>query len=199
MSVSVKKTGVVNGHFFTEENQFGKAGSFTNDINNNLLSGIIDVVKDKSGVISSVNTLGLIPSDTIKSLAGQILCLSYEVCTSGDRYSTEQGETAWNQTRYGVHGSCTIDGSANYPFANYLNYSGDATRLYMLWRVPSGTTYGNLTIANQTYDKPASTNNAVWYLRNLKLELSDHPTPYVLSDYNVVGDSALSFNDFIEI
>ena len=199
MSVQVQKTGIVNGHFFGEDLQTNKAGSFMKKINNNLIYGLVDALTNKNGQIHpTVNTLGVIGAATLQANAGQTLCLSYEVCTSGARYSTEQGQTAWNQVRYGVHGSCFIDNVVQYPFTNYLEYSGDAKRVYMTWTIPSGTTYTDLSISVQTFDKPASTNNAVWYLRNLKIELSSYPTPYITSDFSVAGADALSFADFME-
>ena len=198
MSVQIVKTGIVSGHFFGEEGQYGKAGSINKTINNNLMSGMMDVFTNKTGNLRSVNTLGVIPAATMQSLAGQTLCVSYEVCAIGDRYSTEQGETARDKVRYGVHGSCRIDDVVQYPFTNYLTYSGDATRVHMTWTVPSGTTYTDFSIAVQAFDKPASTNNATWFMRNLKIEVSNYPTAYIASDFNVAGDGALSFADFME-
>lgn len=198
MSSQVLKTGVVNSGFFAEETQYNKSGSFIKNINNNLMSGVVDIATNKNGTLYSTNTLGVIAAATLKSLAGQTLCVSYEICTTGDRYSTEQGETAWNQVRYGVHGSCYIDDVVQYPFTNYLTYSGEATRVSMTWTVPNGTTYTDFSLAVQTYDKPASTNSAVWFLKNLKVEVSSYPTPYVMSDFNIASSDAVSFADFIE-
>ena len=199
MSINITKQGIVNANIFVEEGQYGKAGFISKTINNNLLSGIAEYYTNKNGTISSKNTLGSISGEIVQSLAGKTLCFSYEVCTLGDRYSTEQGQTAWNQVRYGSHGSCTISGSVNYPFANNLQYSGNATKIYSTWTIPTGgTSYGALTFAIQNYDKPASTNSNIWFMKNFKLEVSNYPTPYVMNDINVSGDS-LSFNNFIEL
>lgn len=199
MSVNVTKQGIVNANIFVEEGQYGKAGSISKTINNNLLPGIAEYYTNKNGAISSKNTLGAIPIDIIESLAGKTLCFSYEVCAIGDRYSTEQGQTSWSQTRYGTHGRLYINGSVTYPFTTYLNYTGPSTRVYMTYTIPTGKdSYSELTIHPNVYDKPASTNNDIWFMKNFKVEVSNYPTPYVMNDINVSGDS-LSFNNFIEL
>ncbi len=195
---NINQQGIVTANVFVEEGQYGKAGSIAQIINNNLLPGIAEYYTNKNGSISSKNTLGSISASTIESLAGKTLCFSYEACTLGDRYSTEQGQTAWNQTRYGTHGRIYINGSISYPFTTYLNYSGAATRLYMTYTIPTGAdTYSELTIHPNVYDKPASTNNNIWFMKNFKVEVSSYPTPYVINDFDVSGD-AMSFNEFIE-
>ncbi len=197
--MNITKQGLINAKVFVEEGQYNKVGSVYKTINNNLLPGIAEYYTNKNGSISSKNTLGAIPLNVIQSLVGKTLCFSYEVCTIGDRYSTEQGQTAWNQTRYGTHGRIYINGSVIYPFTTYLNYSGASAKVYMTYTIPTGKdSYSELTIHPNVYDKPASTNNSIWFMKNFKVEVSNYPTPYITNDVNVSGDS-LSFNNFIEI
>ena len=198
MGLSVNKNGLIEINTIVEEHQYGKAASFYKNINSNLIPGIIDIITTKSGTQSSKITIASILGNIIKSLAGQTLCAHYEVCTPGARYSTEQGQTAQQYTRYGVHGCCTIDGSTSYPFADYLNYSGDARLVTMTWTIPTGkTNYGDLTIAVQNFDKPASTNNNIQFIRNYKIEVGNSPTPYSIYDLNVSGN-CISCNEIIE-
>lgn len=194
----IYKTGVVTSNNFVEEGQYDKAGADFNIINPNLMPGYVEYHTTKDGHTYSYNTLGTIPATTIEALAGKTLCMSFEICTPGDRYSTEQGQTAWNQIRYGIHGAISIGGTATYPFAGCLTYSGNPTRSVQTWTVPTGaSSYGALSVAVQLYDKPASTNSAEWWVRNLKIEVADHATPYVMSDISASG-SAMSFENFIE-
>ena len=198
MNVNVTKQGIVYSNNFIEQEQYGKQASFGNILNPNLVSGAVDIVTNKSGTVSSVKTLSTVPATTVQSLAGKTLCMSYECACNGARYSTEQGQTAYNYTRYGIHGSISISGSANYPFAGYLNYSGPATRLVQTWTVPTGaSSYGGLSLSIQNFDKPASTNNETWFIRNFKLEVFGGATPYVLYEYGGSGD-VVDANEFIE-
>jgi len=160
-------------------------------ISPNILSGMIEVVTTKNGDLKSVNTLGSISATTMTSMAGKVLCLSYDVCCPGDRYSTEQGQTGYQYVRYGVHGQYKVlksDGtvkSTTYPFANQLEYSGGKIRVSQYATLPTlsnGETLSTLTFHDQTFDKPATTNNSTWYLRNIKLEICENgskPTPYI--------------------
>lgn len=197
--INITKQGLVNTGIFVEETQYDKAGSISKTINNNILPGYAEYYTTKNGNTTAKNHLGSVTGEMMQSLAGKTLCFSYEVCTDGDRYSTEQGETAWNKTRYGTHARIYIDGSVVYPFAGQLNYSGPSTKVYMLWTVPTGaSTYSELTVHPNVYDKPASTNSSTWFMRNFKLEVSHYPTPYIMNDINVSQD-VMSFNNFIEI
>lgn len=198
LSVNITKQGIVYSNNFIEQEQYGKQASFGDVLNPNIISGIVDIVTNKNGTVSSVKTLSTIPASTIQSLAGKTLCVSYECSCNGTRYSTEQGQTAWNQTRYGIHGACSIGGTTNYPFAGYLTYSGPATRLVQTWTVPTGaSSYGGLSFSVQNFDKPASTNNETWFIRNFKLEVFGGATPYVLYEYGGSGD-AIDAKEFIE-
>ena len=200
------QTGVFNANNIIENTMYGKQMSVGEVLNPNLVSGNIEIYTNKSGTISSKNTIGNVSSAIINDSVGKIFCLSYEVCASGTRYSTEQGQTAWNQIRYGLHCGCVgtkSDSSTTqfYPFASYLTYSGVATRVYQYWTVPTGyASFSNLTFHLQNYDKPASTNNDTWFLRNFKLELcgtSNINTPYVLKEHDGSGDYIVTDN-FIE-
>ena len=194
----ISKQGIIITNNIIENIQYDKSGSIHKIIRPNILPGQVSIYTNKNGSISgSYSAIGAVSADIIQSLAGQTLCFSYEVNTNGDRYSTEQGQTAWNQTRYGIHGAITIGGSTNYPFAGELNYSGIGKRCYQIWTVPTGaSSYGQLGFAVQNFDKPSSTNNEIWFIRNVKLEVGSSPTPYIIDDAN--GD-AISFNEFIEI
>lgn len=199
MNICTKKNGLIETNTIVEEHQYGKAASFYKTINPNIIPGVIDIVTTKSGTQSSIKTIASISGSVIKSLAGQTICAHYEVCTLGDRYSTEQGQTAWQNTRYGVHGCCTIDGSAYYPFADYLNYSGDSRIVTMTWTIPTGKTNdGALTIAIQNFDKPASTNNNTWFIRNYKIEVGNSATPYSMYELGVSGN-CISCNEIVEL
>lgn len=195
---NVFRTGLIKSNNFVEQFQYGKQSSFGNVLNQNLQSGTVEIYTNNGGTIRSTKALANIPAETIQSLVGKTLCMSYECSCNGDRYSTEQGQTAYNYTRYGIHGSISISGSANYPFAGYLNYSGPATRLVQTWTVPTGaSSYGALGFSVQNFDKPASTNGEIWFIRNLKVEVFGGATPYILYEYGHTGD-VIDSEEFIE-
>lgn len=148
--------------------------------------GTLHIVTTKDGHNVKGSALSL-SSAKVQALAGRTLIFSYDVCASGARYSTEQGQTAWSYTRYGIHGSISISGSANYPFADYLNYSGNATHVEMRWTVPTGaSSYGDLGFSVQNFDKPASTNISTWYIKNVRLELLTSETYGYVTGTNII-------------
>jgi hypothetical protein len=198
--MNISKNGIVSSSNFIEQEQFDKKTSFFKSINNNIVPGMVNISTNKNGTITgSFNTIGSVSINTVKSLAGKTLCCSYEVCCPGARYSTEQGQTAYNYTRYGIHGSCKINDTQYYPFADNLNYSGTSKRVVMTWTVPSSiSTCNELTFAVQNFDKPASTNGETWFLRNFKLEVNSYATPFITSEINVSGD-AIQAKEIIEI
>lgn len=189
MNININKSGVLGVNEISEDSLLYQNSRFGRTIRPNILSGILDVETTKDGTQRKISYLGSISSTELISYVGRVLCLSYEVSTYGERYSAEMGYTAWNKTRYGLHGSLTCkksDGSSElfYPFASYLNYNGPQSRLYVSWTVPTGyKEYGDLSISVQDFDKPSSTNNAVWFIRNVKLEIGNYPTPYVESGW----------------
>lgn len=197
---NISKQGVVTANNFIENYQYTDTkATIGKEVRPNILTGMLEIYTNKSGTINSIKTVSGLPAATVQSLVGQTLCLSYEVCTIGDRYSTEQGQTAYNYTRYGVHGSCTMGSSTSYPFAGELNYSGVAKRCYQTWTIPTGkSSYGGLGLSVQNFDKPASTNGSLWFLRNIKLEIGNYPTAFVLPEYTQTGDSIIT-EEFIEI
>ena len=197
--INLQKSCSINADNIIENNLYNNQGSIGKGLQPNLLTGVLEIYTNKNGTISYTNTFSGLSASTVESLAGKTLCFSYEVCTNGSRYSTEQGQTSWDKVRYGIHGACSISGSTNYPFAGELTYSGTAKRCYQLWTIPTGaSSYGRLDFSVQNFDKPSSTNNEVWYLRNVKLEVSTYPTAFTLNDYGSNGET-LIFDEFIEI
>lgn len=196
--VNILKSGVISSNNLLENDLYGIQGTITKQLNNNLITGNAVVYTDKNGTISKTDNLGGIEPDVLKTLAGKTLIVSYDVYTPGYRYSEETGQSSvWNKVRYGIHGACYIDGNVQYPFTKYLGGSSTPIRCIMTWTVPSGETYTRLGFAVQDFDKPASTNDSVWYMKNFKLEI-DSVTPYTPSDYTGTGDS-LVFKEFLEI
>ena len=195
----ISKSGIVVTNNLIETNFYKDIkGSYYKKIGNNLLSGNLEVYTDKNGTISRTDTHGSIDAATLKSLAGKTLILSYETCAPGDRYSAESGQSSvWTKNRYGIHGSCTIDGNIQYPFTSYLGYNNVAITAIMSWVVPTGEEYTGLGFALQDFDKPASTNDAIWFMKNLKLEVAT-VTPFTYKDGITDGDG-LAFKEFIEI
>lgn len=200
---NITKSGIVSSSIFIEEENIPRIG---NEINNNVLTGNVIIYTNSSGTISSSSTIGSLSGETVLSLVGKTLCFSYEVNCVGTRYSTEQGQTAWQQTRYGIHGTCSGTNSSGtttafYPFASYLNYTGSYQRVVQTWTVPSGyTSFSQLAFAVQNFDKPASTNKEIWFIRNTKLEIADHVTPYILNDaINNNHNDWFAMKEFIEI
>lgn len=201
--MSFNKNGVINTDNLIEcdLNKF----SINKDIKENIYKGYVNIYTNKNGTISSKTNNIVISADTIKSLIGQTLYCSYEVSALGDRSSVEQGQTAYNYVRYGIHASVIgYDASGNatqyYPFTDNLTYSGDKKIAYGYWTVPNKDHFNNMTFAIQNYDKPASTNNNIWFLKNLKLEVNNHLTPFIFGDYNISNtQNAITSNEFIEI
>ena len=179
------KTGtIITGNIY-DDLYYDKIGRVGKTTNSTLFLSDLNIITTKDSSIKT-GTINSIPAATITSLAGKTLVFSYDVCTEGARYSDEQGQTAWNQTRYGIHGSMQYVNSSgtsgtNYPFASALEYKGPATHIVQTWQIPTNyNTYGNLSFSVQNYNKPASTNNNTWFIRNVKLEVrSDITTGYL--------------------
>ena len=189
----IKKTGILSTARLNEKYNFDS--KFHKQTRPNILPGLLHIKTTKNGHEVLINTLQSVPSTIMQSLAGKALTLSMDICAPGARYSTENNQTAWSQIRYGVHGSMTSQNSSgttvtDYPFTGNFQYSGEAQRWYQSWTVPSNyNTYGNFTIAVQNFDKPASTNDALWFFKNIKLEVGSYPTPYV--EYNKLNDTII--------
>lgn len=201
MGLYINKNGIISTSNFIEQEQFGNSKiSFFKNTNKNIASGVLDVVTNKNGTVKEINTLVSIPADTIISLAGKTLCCSYDVSCLGARLSTEQGQTDWHYTRYGLHGGLVVNSQTTYPFASYLNYSGGATRVVMTYTLPSTiTTSEDLYLHLQNFDKPASTNNEIWFLRNFKVEVSSYATPFVVKDATIAEGNCVQAKEIIEI
>lgn len=203
-SLDIRNTGAVDTANIVEDELFNGNLSLGQQVNENISVNNIRIKTDKTGRLVSKKTFTPIDASYIEAHAGETLIMSYEVSALGDRYSTEQGQTAYSYTRYGIHGSMSgVNASGTsqtvYPFASYLEYSGGVTRVSMSWTIPSGwQTYGPLNFAIQDFDKPASTNNNVWFIRNVKLELSNRATPYISSMQGAGGDY-IETQEIIEI
>lgn len=77
LSENITKQGIVYSNNFIEQEQYGKQASFGKILNPNLQTGQVTIYTNKSGTISSSNTLAAISATTIQSLAGKTLCMSY--------------------------------------------------------------------------------------------------------------------------
>jgi len=203
-NLDINKGGVTSFSNIIENDLIDRDFQIGKQVNPNLLDNNIDCVVTYS---SSVKKTGYtsIPAEFITAHVGESLTLSYDVSAEGDRYSDEMGQTAYNYVRFGIHGSMTgINASGTsqttYPFTNYLQYSGGPKRAVMTWEIPTGwQQYGNLTLGVQPFDKPASTNKSTWFLRNVKIELSNHATPYVKYGYAVGNENYILSQEFKEI
>lgn len=195
----ILKNGIITTNNLIEANYYNDTkGSFYKTIGNNLISGNVEVYTDKNGTISRTDTHGSIDAATLKSLAGKTLIMTYETAAPGDRYSVESGQSSvWTKNRYGIHGATYIDGVVQYPFTQYLGYNNIAAKAIMTWVVPTGETYDNLGFALQDFDKPASTNDEIWFIKNLKIEIAT-VSPFVYKDGITNGD-CIAFEEFIEI
>lgn len=205
MGLNISKNGIIAVSNLIEASIYNKQASIGQQINPNILNNTIEIYTNSSGTISSNKTYVAVPSSYIQAHAGQVLVFSYDVCALGDRSSTEQGQTAYNYTRYGIHGAMTgVNGSGSsttqYPFADYLNYSGNAARVIQSWIIPTGwQQYGDLGFSVQNYDKPSSTNTATWFIKNVKLELSTFATPFTKYEQILADGNYLHAQEFIEI
>lgn len=168
----ITKTGITRTNEVYDDKKFNHTAQIIKSNSAVLISGNLDIVTTKS-TSTKIGGMSSLPGSTLLTLKGKTLRFSYEVNALGARYSTEQGQTAWNYTRYGIHGAVSVDGSTNYPFADNLNYSGADKRVEMTWTVPNASSFGELGFSIQNFDKPASTNNNTWYIRNPKLEVLD--------------------------
>ena len=168
----ITKTGITRTNEVYDDKKFNHTAQIIKSNSAVLISGNLDIVTTKS-TSTKVGGMSSLPGSILLTLKGKTLRFSYEVNASGARYSAEQGQTAWSYTRYGIHGAVSVDGSTNYPFADNLNYSGADKRVEMTWTVPNASSFGDLGFSIQNFDKPASTNNNTWYIRNPKLEVLD--------------------------
>ena len=146
----------------------------------NLLAGNFNSIATKNGTNNTgslwVNTAS-IPTGNLNYLIGKTLIFSYEVSAVGEGYLPRTSNLA---SRYGIHGCLQGSGTfQQYPFANYLHYTGGAKRVVMKYTIPTTmTSITNLTFALQATNYPAADNNATWYIKNCKLEIADEITPW---------------------
>ena len=177
-----KKTGIVCAYDLNDNKYYDNIGHIGKKSYQDILNSNYYAISTKNSHYT-FGSVPSIPAATITALAGKTLKLSYDVCTLGPRLSTENGDTAWNKIRYGIHGSMSYTNASgtsgtSYPFAGYLEYSGDKKHVEQTWTIPTGyQTYGALEWGVQPYDRPASTNNNTWFISNIKLEVISDPSP----------------------
>lgn len=202
--LSINKNGTMLSSNIIENNMTDNNFKIGKQIYPNLLDNKIDCVVSYS-TSSKKTGYTAIPAEFIQSHAGETLIMSYDVSAEGDRYSDEIGETGYSYVRFGIHGSMSGTNASGasqtvYPFASYLQYSGGPKRVSMSWEIPTGwQQYGNLNLGVQPFDKPASTNKNVWFIKNLKIELSNYATPFVKYGYDVGNGDYILSQEIIEI
>ena len=180
-TAKIKKKGItLTNEVFEDVNMNNTAQVIKYDARSVALSNLkVLATKDRVTMTGSLNA---IPAATITALKGKTLRLIYDVYAPGDRYSTEHGLTNWTDVRWGIHGDIDIVDSQGvssyiYPLTNYLEYSGDAARLVDEWTIPADyQSFGDLIFQVQTFDKPASTNTSMWYLKNVRVEVAETTT-----------------------
>ena len=167
----VKKTGITQANEVHDNLLFRNKAQIIKNNAKVLIQGDLNIITTKSGH-TKTGSMPSLPAATVQSLAGKTVRLVYDVCASGARSSAEQGQTSYSYTRYGIHGSCTMNSDVSYPFASELNYSGNSKHAIQTWTIPTGkSSYGALYFTIQNFDKPASTNNDTWFITNVRLEL----------------------------
>lgn len=187
--LNINKNGLISSFNIIENNLIDKNFQIGKCINPNILDNNIDCEVTYNTSVKKTNYTS-IPASFIEEHAGENITFSYDVNTEGERYSDEIGETSISYVRFGIHGYMTgINASGTsqtvYPFASYLQYSGGPKRVVMSWTIPTGwQQYGNLSLSVQLFDKPASTNKNLWFIKNVKMELSYYDTPYVKYGYD---------------
>lgn len=158
----------------------------------NLLKGGYQVTTTSS----SETAIGTLELDTIRmpltSLPGKTFTFTYDYSVEGNKlYSTGD----WRKDRYGIHLSYnyTKNGTTSntYPGTNYLEVSGTG-RAVQTFSIPADIIVNSFSFGIQPYNKPASGNNAIWYLKNVKLEeglVDNGYTPYS-DNYTIIYDSS---------
>lgn len=156
----------------------------------NLCSGIFECESTKdmyrrSGYISNI------PAETILANKGKTLCLSYRVKSSGASNYMDIN-ASWAHSRFGIHGAIVVmlegetDFHTAYPLAGLLEKGKDEGLYYVTWTIPTNLVKLNsdLELINQTnpsegFAYPAEDNDETWYIRDVKVEWGDEPTPWV--------------------
>lgn len=155
----------------------------------NLYKGGYSVWSDKNGHHPSGSLIFDTSIISLNDLRGKTLYFSYDYSVEGEKLNTSG---SYSVLRYGIHNTLQyVDENGNnkttYPFAGYLEVSGTG-RAIQSYTVPaSAQSITSLTAAIQPYNLPASNNNNIWYIKNVKLEIGG-VTPYTnnLSDINQI-------------
>lgn len=140
----------------------------------------IEVTKDKKGTASTLNLVSGL--DLTKTFLNKEVTFSYFVNCPGER-QIDTSQPASMQNRFGMHGGVVWSDSTGkladmslYPFAENLTGSFENTRvvMYYTFTPPAGyDTIKSVVISCQPYAKPASTNDEVWVLKDVKLEIGN--------------------------
>jgi len=188
----ILKTGITKSANFFEDLYYDEIAHIGKQMNDNILSpNDLEIITTNNSSIKT-GSLGIIPAETIQALAGKTLIFSYDVCTTGERLSEVNGDTAYNKVRYGIHGSMTYVNASgtsgtNYPFTSYLTYSGNSKHTVQTWTIPINyQSYGNLSFAIQNFDMPSNNNSNTWFIKNVRLEVQENTTNGWISGTNLI-------------
>lgn len=163
-----------------------------------------NLVKGNYSVIATATSKTSIGSATItlptgytswNQLIGKTVTLSYDYSIEGDKLNNTGN---YSKDRFGIHGTVTgADSSGSvithYPFASYLEASGRGKAVQTFTFPTNMTEVTNFTLALQAYNQPATNNSNTWYIKNVKLELGDKATAFILHKEDV-GYNAMKFD-----
>lgn len=181
MGVSFYKTGIVTA-----------SGEILND---NLLKGGYQCVTTSTTHTYSGSASAPDMADMILAHKGETLWFSFDYSTEGERSNSTGRGSSSLANRYGAHlsfryykGDGTLD-SQRYPCASYLTMTGTG-RAVMSYTLPTDiSAVSDFGISLRPYAGPADGNDAVWYLRNFKLEIGEQATPWIphKEDWGYIG------------
>ena len=150
----------------------------------NLVKGNYSVIATATSKTSTGSATITLPTGytSWNQLIGKTVTLSYEYAIEGARLNNTG---TYSKDRFGIHGTVTGTNSAgsavtHYPFASYLEVSGRGKAVQTFTFPTSMTTVTGFTLALQAYNQPAANSPDTWYIKNVKLELGDKATAFVL-------------------
>jgi len=155
----------------------------------NLFKGGYQVTTTSSGntVVGSLSLdTNLIP---LNKMPGKTFVFTYDYSIEGTKLYNNTGD--FSKDRYGIHLSYTYTVSGNstqqtaYPGASYLTASGTG-RAIQVFSIPSNHIISSFGFGIQPFNKPASGNNATWYLKNVQLEIGNKPTQWTPNPNDLV-------------